>query len=165
MGCAVSIKQAVEVREKYPDVEVHVYYMDIRTNGLWESLYWRSMSEQGIHFVRGRVGQITLAPGGRQLLATAEDTLLGRPTEVPFDLIVLATGMEPGPGTTEAARLFRVTAGPEGFLRPRAPDRNPVETTAPGIFCAGAATGPKAISDSVTEGMGAALLAYRYARG
>ncbi len=164
MGCAVSIKQAVEVRQKHPEIDAYVYYMDIRTYGLWEDLYWKSMNQYGVKFVRGRIGQITQAEGGKRLVATGEDTLLSRPTEVPFDMIVLASGMEPGTGTKDAAQIFGLHVGPEGFLTPKLSDLNPVDSGRPGIFLAGAATGPKAIPDSVTEGMGAALRAYKYAR-
>ncbi len=164
LGCAVSIKQAVEVRQKHPEIDAYVYYMDIRTYGLWEDLYWKSMQEYGVKFIRGRIGQITMAEGGSRLLATGEDTILSRPTEVPFDMIVLASGMEPGVGTKEAAALFAAPVGPEGFLSPSLSDLNPVDSGIPGLFYAGAATGPKAIPDAVTEGMGAALRAYQYAR-
>ena len=164
MGCVVSIKQAVEVRQKHPEIDAYVYYMDIRTYGLWEDLYWKSMQEYGVKFVRGRIGQVTLAEGGSRFLATGEDTILSRSTEVPFDMIVLASGMEPGTGTKEAAALFGVPVGPEGFLTPRVSDLNPVDSGLPGLFLAGAATGPKAIPDAVTEGMGAALRAFQYAR-
>jgi heterodisulfide reductase subunit A2 len=164
MGCAVSIKQAVEIRQKHPEIDAYVYYMDIRTYGLWEDLYWKSMQEYGVKFIRGRVGQVTLAEGGSRLLATGEDTLLSRPTEVPFDMIVLASGMEPSAGTKEVAALFGVPVGPEGFLTPRVSDLNPVDSGLPGLFLAGAASGPKAIPDAVTEGMGAALRAFQYAR-
>ena len=164
MGCAVSIKQAVEIRQKHPEIDAYVYYMDIRTYGLWEDLYWKSMDEYGVKFIRGRIGQVTMAEGGSRLLATGEDTILSRPTEVPFDMIVLASGMEPGTGTKEAATLFGLPVGPEGFLTPRLSDMNPVDSGVPGIYFAGAATGPKAIPDAVTEGMGAALRAYQYAR-
>ena len=164
MGCVVSIKQAVEVRQMHPEIDAYVYYMDIRTYGLWEDLYWKSMNEHGVKFIRGRIGAITPTAGGERLVATGEDTILSRPTEVPFDMIVLASGMEPGTGTRDAAELFHVPVGPEGFLTPRLPDLNPVDSGIPGVFFAGASTGPKAIPDSVTEGMGAALLAYKYAR-
>ncbi len=164
MGCAVSIKQAVEVRQKHPEIDAYVYYMDIRTYGLWEDLYWKSMNEYGVKFIRGRIGAVTPSENGKRLLATGEDTILSRPTEVPFDMIILASGMEPGTGTKEAAEQFHVPVGPEGFLTPRVADLNPVDSGIPGVFFAGAATGPKAIPDSVTEGMGAALLAYKYAR-
>jgi heterodisulfide reductase subunit A len=165
MGCAVSIKQAVEIRQKHPEIDAYVYYMDIRTYGLWEDLYWKSMDEYGVKFIRGRIGQVTLAEGGSRLLATGEDTILSRPTEVPFDMIVLASGMEPGTGTKEAAAIFGLAVGPEGFLTPQMSDMNPVDSGVPGVYFAGAATGPKAIPDAVTEGMGAALRAYQYARG
>ena len=164
MGCAVSIKQAVEIRQKHPEIDAYVYYMDIRTYGLWEDLYWKSMQEYGVKFIRGRIGQVTVAEGGSRLIATGEDTILSRPTEVPFDMIVLASGMEPGTGTKQAAEMFGVPVGPEGFLTPRLSDLNPVDSGIPGVFFAGAATGPKAIPDAVTEGMGAALRAFQYAR-
>ena len=164
LGCAVSIKQAVEVRKRHPEIEAYVYYMDIRTYGLWERLYWDAMEEYGVKFIRGRVGHITLAEGGSRLLASGEDTILSRPTEIPFDMIVLASGMEPGTGTAEVVRLFGLKQGPEGFLAPLASDLNPIDSGVPGVFFAGAATGPKAIVDSVTEGMGAALRAFQYAR-
>ncbi len=164
MGCVVSIKQAVEVRRKHPEIDAYVYYMDIRTYGLWEDLYWKSMQEYGVKFVRGRIGQITLAEGGSRLMATGEDTILSRPTEVPFDMIILASGMEPSAGTKEVATLFGLSVGPEGFLTPRISDLNPVDSGVPGLFFAGAATGPKAIPDAITEGMGAALRAFQYAR-
>ncbi len=164
LGCVVSIKQAVEVRQKHPEVDAYIYYMDIRTYGLWEDLYWKSMQEYGIKFIRGRIGAVTLAEGGSRLLATGEDTILSRPTEVPFDKIVLASGMEASAGTKQVAELFGVPVGPEGFLTPRLTDLNPVDSGLPGVFLAGAATGPKAIPDAVTEGMGAALRAYQYAR-
>lgn len=164
MGCVVSIKQAVEIRQKHPEIDAYIYYMDVRTYGLWEDLYWKSMQEYGVKFIRGRIGQVTLAEGGSRLLATGEDTILSRPTEVPFDMIVLASGMEAGTGTKAAADLFGVPVGPEGFLTPLLSDMNPVDSGLPGVFFAGAATGPKAIPDSVTEGMGAALRAYQYAR-
>lgn len=164
LGCAVSIKQAVEIRQKHPEIDAWVYYMDIRTYGLWEDLYWKSMQEYGVKFIRGRVGQVTMAEGGDRLIATGEDTILSRPTEVPFDMIVLASGMEPGTGTKSAAELFGLAVGPEGFLTPRLSDMNPVDSGSPGVYFAGAATGPKAIPDAVTEGMGAALRAFQYAR-
>ncbi len=165
MGCVVSIKQAVEVRQKHPEIDAYVYYMDIRTYGLWEDLYWKSMQDYGVKFIRGRIGQITPAEGGSRLVATGEDTILSRPTEVPFDMIVLASGMEPSAGTKEVAALFGVPVGPEGFLTPRSSDLNPVDSGLPGLFYAGAATGPKAIPDAITEGMGAALRAFQHARG
>ncbi len=164
MGCVVSIKQAVEIRQKHPEIEAYIYYMDIRTYGLWEDLYWKSMQEHGVKFIRGRIGAISMAEGGRRLIATGEDTILSRPTEVPFDMIVLASGMEPGTGTKEVSELFHVPVGPEGFLTPKLSDMNTIDSGLPGIFLAGAATGPKAIPDAITEGMGAALRAFQYAR-
>lgn len=164
LGCAVSIKQAMEVKMKHPEIDTYVYYMDIRTYGFWEDqLYWKSMEEYDVKFIRGRIGSINRDEGG-SLIAMAEDTLLQRPSEVPFDMLVLATGMEASRGTTEMAQLFGVGIEEHGFIKPLQADSMPVQTEKRGIFVAGTATGPKAIPDAVTEGSAAAMKAANYVR-
>jgi heterodisulfide reductase subunit A len=162
MGCVVSIKQAMEVRQKHPDIDTYVYYMDIRTYGFWEDkVYWKAMEEYNVNFVRGRIGSINRGDDGR-LLAMAEDTILQRPSEVPFDMVVLATGMEASEGTREMARLFGIELEEHGFIKPLDADSMPVLTGVEGVFVAGAATAPKSISDSVTEGSAAAMKVLGY---
>lgn len=164
MGCVVSIKQAMEVRQKHPEIDTYVYYMDIRTYGFWEDkVYWRSMEEFNVKFVRGRIGSINRGEDGR-LVAMAEDTILQRPTEVPFDMVVLATGMEASIGTVEFAKLAGLELEEHGFIKPLQSDSLPVHTSVEGVFVAGTATGPKAIPDSVSEGSAAAMKALNFAR-
>ncbi|MEM3851982.1 MAG: FAD-dependent oxidoreductase [Methanomassiliicoccales archaeon] len=157
LGCAVSIKQAMEVRKKHPEIDTYVYYMDIRTYGFWEDqLYWKSMEEYDVKFIRGRIGAVGKGENG-QLIAMAEDTILQRPSEVPFDMLVLATGMEASQGTVEMAKLFNIDVEEHGFIKPLEADSMPVNTSMPNVFVAGTATGPKAIPDAITEGSAAAM--------
>jgi len=164
LGCAVSIKQAMEVKKRYPEVDAYIYYMDIRTYGFWEDqLYWKSMEEYNVKFIRGRIGAVGKGEEG-SLIAMAEDTILQRPSEVPFDMLVLATGMEASEGTVEIARLFGIELEEHGFIMPFQSDSMPVNTQLENVFVAGTATGPKAIPDAIVEGSAAAMKAANYVR-
>jgi heterodisulfide reductase subunit A len=164
LGCAVSIKQAMEVKKKHPEIDTYIYYMDIRTYGFWEDqLYWKSMEEYNVKFIRGRIGAISKGENG-SLIAMAEDTILQRPSEVPFDMLILTTGMEASDGTVEMARLFGVDIEEHGFIKPLQADSMPVQTNVEGVFVAGTATGPKAIPDAITEGSAAAMKAMNFVR-
>ena len=154
MGCVVSIKQAVEVRQKHPEIEAYIYYMDIRTYGLWEDLYWKSMQDFGVKFIRGRIGSVTLAEGGSRLLATGGGHDPKPAHRSPF--------RHDRPRQRDGARYrneggrgaLLVPVGPEGFLTPSVSDLNPVDSGIPGLFFAGAATGPKAIPGRRDRGDG-----------
>ena len=164
LGCAVSIKQAMEVKKHNPGIEAYIYYMDIRTYGFWEDkLYWKSMEEYDVKFIRGRIGSINRGEDGR-LIGMAEDTILQRPSEVPLDMVVLATGMEASQGTIDTARIIGLEMEEHGFVKPLESDSMPVSTSVPGVFVCGTATGPKAIPDSITEGSAAAMKALNYVR-
>lgn len=164
LGCAVSIKQAMEVKKINPAIDTYVYYMDIRTYGFWEDkLYWKSMEESGVKYIRGRIGSINKGEDGR-LIAMAEDTILQRPSEVPLDMVVLATGMEASQGTLDTAKLLGLEIEEHGFVKPLESDAMPVNTSVPGVYVCGTATGPKAIPDSITEGSAAAMKALNYVR-
>ena len=164
VGCAVSIKQAMEVKKKHPEIDTYIYYMDIRTYGFWEDqLYWKAMEELNVKFIRGRIGAIGKGDEG-SLVAMAEDTILQRPSEVPFDMLVLTTGMEASQGTVEMAKLLGLEMEEHGFVRPLEADSLPVHTAVENVFVAGTATGPKAIPDAITEGSAAAIKAFNYVR-
>ncbi|MDA8146512.1 MAG: FAD-dependent oxidoreductase [Thermaerobacter sp.] len=160
--CSVCCVQAIEVKEKNPAAEVYIFYMDIRTYGLLENLYWEAQEEHGVLFVKGRVGEIL--PRDGQLMVKGEDTLLRGPFEVPFDLMVLASGMEPGEGTVQVAELLNLAREPNGFLAPRDSHTAPLEAAVEGVFLAGADLAPKFSDDAVAEGAGAAVRAAAFLR-
>lgn len=154
--CGVSIKQAMELKELVPDAEVYMIYIDIRTFGLWENLYWTSMEKHGINYIRGRVSQVF--DTGRQLLIKGEDTLVRGPFEVLMDMVVLAVGVDPGEGTAQAAAAIGLARNPFGFLQPRHPNV-PFESAREGIFLAGAAVAPMSIEEALANGAAAAMQA------
>jgi len=93
--CMASLKQAAYVRERYPDAEIHIFYIDIRTPGRLEDFYMKMQEDEKIFFHRGKVARITQKADTKNLVVEAENTLTGGISEMEADLVVLATGMVP----------------------------------------------------------------------
>lgn len=156
--CGVSIKQGIELKQLLKDVEVYMIYIDVRTFGLWEDLYWRSMEEYGINFIRGRVSQIF--DTGTKLLVKGEDTLVRGPFEVLMDMVVLAVGMTPGEGTAQAAKAVGLAVNSFGFLAPRHPNVH-FDSGKEGVFLAGACVAPMSVEEAISAGSAAAMQAVK----
>ncbi len=105
--CGVASQQAIEIRELIPDCRVFVFYIDLRAYGFWEDdVYWKAQEQHKVNFVRGIVTEITQR--GDQVVVKGEDTTLGRPMEIPMDVVVLSVGMEPSEGTKAMAEMFKL---------------------------------------------------------
>ncbi|MCB0644931.1 MAG: FAD-dependent oxidoreductase, partial [Phaeodactylibacter sp.] len=94
---------------------------------------------------------------GDKLLVRGEDTTLRRPMEVPMDMVILSVGMEPSSGTREMANIFGCHQNKYGFIETVGGPMNTVTTTVPGVFAAGACTGPADLEDTVSMA-GAAVM-------
>ena len=154
--CGVSIKQAIELKQVLKDVQIYMIYMDIRTIGLWEKLYWDSMEQYGINYIRGRVGEVYYT--GEKLLVKGEDTLVRGPFEVLFDMVVLAVGIEPGEGTRQISKVLGLNVNEYGFLAPKIPNVH-FDSGKDGIFLAGTCVAPMSVEESIAEGSAAAMQA------
>ena len=155
--CPTALKQALELKNRFPEVRIRIYYRDIRTTKKdWEALYTRAR-EAGVLFLRGRVEQITAFPGGGLRLAAFDETFQV-PSEDRVDLVVLAVGMVPGNGG-HLRQILKLPVGPDGFFLEAHPKLKPLETVLDGILLAGACQGPKDLAESLTQGSGAAAKA------
>ena len=158
--CMAALKQARQVREKYPDIKVTVFYIDMRAFGKgYEEFYETTAREHGVTFVRGRVSEIRGSFESDRLVVRAEDTFLGEPVEAEVDIVVLSCGIQAPQDQTELARVLGIQRSADGFFLEAHPKLRPVETNTDGIFIAGAAQGPKDIPDSVAQAKGAAASA------
>jgi len=157
--CMFSIKNAKILKEHIPDANVYVFYIDIRTPGLNYEEYYKSAQQQGIHFIRGRPGEIIEDPETKNLIVRAEDTLTGSPIEVEADLVVLSAAMVPPRGVGKVAHKLGLLRGKEGFFKELHIKMAPVDSNKAGIFLAGSAQGPKDITTSVAHARGAASAA------
>ena len=61
--CMYLIKQAILYKEKHPEAEIYLFYMDVRAFGKgFEEFYDRSQNIPGVRFIRGRVAEIIENP-------------------------------------------------------------------------------------------------------
>ncbi|MCB1389252.1 MAG: CoB--CoM heterodisulfide reductase iron-sulfur subunit A family protein [Rhodobacteraceae bacterium] len=161
--CTVSANMAMEIRELSPKTNVYIYYMDIRTFGLYEGeYYWGSQEQAKVKYVKARIAEVT--SDGKRLLVKGEDTLVKRPISIPFDMVVHAIGMDPNVDNMTLSAVFGVDLNKYGYIAKPSSYAHMAETSRPGVFVAGAATGPETIDDSIAQGSAAAIAAMNFVR-
>ncbi len=146
--CLASMKQATYIREQYPDAEVYMFYIDVRSPGRLEDFYMRMQEDEKFFFHRGKVARITENIENGNVILEAENTLTGELTKTEVDMAVLATGMVPNTGDEPPPLDTRLDDF--GFI---APDNEN------GIYGAGVSVRPYDVSSSVMDATGAALKA------
>ena len=155
--CTVSAKMGLEIREELPDCHVYIYYMDIRTFGLYEEIYWKSQEEAKVKYIKARIAEVT--SDGDKLIVKGEDTLVKRPITIPFDMVVHAIGMDPNVDNMLISSIFGVDLHHWGYIGRANAYGTMGATSRPGVYVAGAAIGPETIDDSIAQGQAAAMSA------
>ena len=161
--CMYAIKEALVCLDHEPDLDITIFYMDMRTHGKEFDYARQRAQDRGIRFVRSRFGSI-IRQNDRLEIAYVDDS--GRHHREQFDLVVLPEGLE----SPQDARVLAQAAGIElnHYDFGRTSTFAPLETTRPGVFVAGAFQAPKDVPESVTDASGAAALvakALQAARG
>lgn len=163
--CMYTAKHAHMVRDKFPDANVTVFYMDVRAFGKGYEEFYDRVKHERVLYRRGEPSEIYRRGGDGKLLVLAEDTMLGEPVEVEADLVVLATAIIPRIDTAETAALFAplggLTCSPDGFFQEAHPKLRPVDTSLEGVFMAGCCQSPKDIPDTVGQAKAAAASALK----
>ena len=155
--CMYTLKHVVQIKEKYKeDVEVYVFYMDIRSPGKGYEEFYDRARERGVNFIRGRVSRIDEDPVTHNLTVHSEDSILGQPIEIEAEMVVLATASIPKKGSADIARILNLSRGSDGFFMEAHPKLKPMDAPTDGVFYAGACVGLKDIPFSVSQGSGAA---------
>ncbi|MHA2134323.1 MAG: FAD-dependent oxidoreductase [Candidatus Thorarchaeota archaeon] len=159
VGCENSLKQATQIKEKYPDTEVTVFAMDVRTHGTgYEELYRRAR-EMGVVVVKGRASEVEEEFPTGNLQVFAEDLYTGTNLGLTFELVVLATALHPHSDTPDMARKFGINTDQYGYFLCAHPKLRPVESFKDGVFVAGSCLGPMDITKAVAMGEAAAAKA------
>lgn len=160
--CATAVKQAIEIKQLFPDSEVYCFYMDLRMFGKhYEEMFQQAQEKYGIHFVRARLSEVN-QNFDNSLLIKVEDTLTSKPMKLSLDYIVLMSGMEKGADNSKLADFFKISLDEYGFFKPKNSLTNENETIAEGVFICGASTGPKTITDCLNDARSAALSIHKY---
>ena len=154
--CMYATKQARQYKEKHPDADIYIFYMDIRAFGKgYEEFYESAAESYGINYIRGRIAELS-EDKDNNIIIRSEDTLLQQLIELKVDLFVLSTGIEPRADADVITSLLRIQRSADGFFLEAHPKLRPVDTLTEGIFIAGVAQGPKDIPDAVAQAKGAA---------
>ncbi len=153
--CGYTAKEVWELKERYPDTDVYVFYMDIRVFGKDEELVADLKNKYGVKYVRSRVPEV-LADGG-ELTVKYENLTNGEIEQLGLDMVVLAVGLLPSKTMVKLAEVTGVNLDPYGFVETSL--TSPLETSVPGIFAGGTATAPMKVRESVIQANAAALKA------
>ena len=157
--CGVASKQAIEVRKLCPETKAYIFYIDMRMYGYWEEqIYWPAQEEHHVQYVKGIITEVLEVPGAG-LVVRGEDTTMGRPMEVPMDMVILSVGMEPSAGTKAMAGVLGIEPNKYGFIELAHAPLDTVSTTRAGIFAAGASLGPADLEDTISSAGAAATKA------
>jgi len=154
IGCMTAIKQALLLNKTVPEAEPWIFYTDIRAHGKGYEEFYAKARAHFTTFVRGRPAEVVRE--GNSLIVKAEDTLLGKHIEEPFDLVVLSPALVPNKGTKELADMLGIDLGPDGFFLEVHHKLRGVETKREGIYVAGTAQGPKDVRETTMESMATA---------
>ena len=156
--CTHSIKNAIQLKELKPEMDVFILYRDIRSYGLREDLY-RKAREKGILFFRydfNKELSVDNANGDLQIKFT--DSTIKRNFEINPDLLILATAIIP-PEKNPLAQMFKVTLNDDGFFMEAHVKLRPVDCATDGVFICGLAHAPKPIDESIAQAQAAATKA------
>ncbi|MFQ6068322.1 MAG: 4Fe-4S binding protein [Candidatus Bathyarchaeia archaeon] len=153
--CKYSVKDAVLIKEHYPETHICIFYIDLRAFGRgFQEFVNRAKSEYAIRFIRSSPGETIEDPETKNLLIWYEDTTSGSIQKLEFDLVVLCPALVPRKGAEELAKVLGIKIDKYGFIKSLNDITNPVDTTVPGIFACGYCVGPKTgdIPDSIMQG-------------
>ena len=149
--CMNTIKHAQYLKDSYDDVEITVFYIDLRAYGKgFEELLMRSRAS-GVRYVRGLPGEVREDPRTGNLEVVYENTIEKRLETREFDMLVLAVGATPSADTEPIRQMTTLSKAVSGFLKEAHPKLRPVDTPTKGVFVAGAAESPKDVRDSVIQ--------------
>ena len=154
--CMYTAKHAMLVREKYPDVNVHVFYIDVRTPGKnFDEFYRRAVEQYGVDYIKGMVGKVAPIEDGK-LLVQGSDLIANEQVKIEADMVVLAAAIEPDPSARSIATMLTASMDTNDFFTEAHPKLRPVESPTAGIFLSGMAQGPKDIPETVAQAGAAA---------
>lgn len=150
--CKYALRIARLLKSQNQEVEITIFHMDIQSAG---KAFWELYQEcrESMAFVHGLPMEIFRGDNGK-LLVRYEDIAKGQLAHTAFDLIILSTGILPGEGNVELARMLGISLDRYGFFAGRSQDA--CVTNRRGVFIAGACQGPKDIAGSLAQGLEAA---------
>ena len=148
--CMASLKQATYVRERFPEAEIYIFYIDLRAPGQrYEKFYQMIKADKKVHLIKGKVAEVSEDGASKNVTVVAENAVTGEKIRQTVDLVVLATGMQPTAANVKLPADLKYNA--DGFII------NDYENG--GMFAAGCAHKPADVVSSNQNATGMALKA------
>lgn len=157
--CMYTAKHAILTRDHYPDTNITVFYIDVRTPGKnFDEFYRRAVEQYGVHYIKGQVGKVTQLSDGT-LDVQGSDLILNKQVHIKADMVVLAASIEADKTARPLATMLTTSMDNNDFFLEAHAKLRPVESPTAGIFLAGCCQGPKDIPETVAQSSGAAAKA------
>ncbi|UCG68283.1 MAG: CoB--CoM heterodisulfide reductase iron-sulfur subunit A family protein [Thermoplasmata archaeon] len=153
--CMHSLKEAMLVKELYPDTEVTIFFMDVRAFGKGYHRYYEKARKMGIKFVRSRIADIWEVESNNLQVNYSDE--FDAPKRETFEMVVLATGQDPPKRAEDLSKILGIDLDENLFCSHN--KFSAVETSKEGVFSCGSFSGPKDIPDTIIEASAAACLA------
>ena len=150
--CMYSMKYGHLLREHVPGVQVHEFYVDIRSFGKGFEEFYNRVIEEGTEFIEARPGGVSKE--GSKLIVEYE--IDSKQCRLPVDMVILSVALEPQADVETVGRLFGIGRSADGFFLEKHPKLDPVATMNDGIFVVGCCQSPKDIPDTVAQASAAA---------
>jgi len=154
--CMLSLKNGKLLKQEFPEANITICYIDMRTNEKGFEEYYQRAKDSDIRMIRGKVGEITEDPETKNVNIRVYSSLTDEIIKISADLVILSTAALPSKGTEQIAKVLNLDVDRNGFLTEAHFGLMPQETNTKGIFIAGFAQGPKNIAYSVSQARAAA---------
>jgi len=156
--CGGALKNALKLKELDENIEVVIFYRDMRAYGFIEDYYLQAR-DKGVLFIQYEPERKPEADlKGKDLSLRFYDSTLAMDGELNPDLLVLSTPIITE-GNQELSRLLRTSLTGDGFFMEAHMKLRPLDLATDGIFLCGMAHYPKYIPETIGQANGAALRA------
>ncbi|MFB3904294.1 MAG: FAD-dependent oxidoreductase [Acidobacteriota bacterium] len=159
--CMYATKEAILAKQRLGhDIKCSIFLMDERAfNKEYNKYSARARERHGIEYQRCRVSAVREDPETKELILRFAD-VSGQVREERFELVVLATGLQPPETARHLSEVLDIELNAHGFCQT---DKfAPLQTTRPGVFVCGAFSSPKEIVETVIDASGAAAEVMRF---
>ncbi len=154
--CSQAIKNALKIKESYPQTDVFILYREVRTYGFHEKYYTLARTK-GIRFIRYEVDRKpNVSSSNGKMRINIKDPILGRDMQIDSDLLVLAPAIVPQDDVEDIAKMLKVPLTKEKFFLEAHMKLRPVDFSVDGVYLAGMAHAPKNIKEAIAQAEAAA---------
>lgn len=154
--CMYTAKHAMLTKDHYPDTDIHVFYIDVRTPGKnFDEFYRRAVEQYDVDYIKGMVGKVYEENG--KVMVQGSDLIDNKQVTIAADMVVLATAVEPDPSARNLATMLTASMDTNDFFTEAHAKLRPVESPTAGVFLSGMCQGPKDIPETVSQAGAAAV--------